>query len=133
MPHAVPSRRPSYPAGEIGTLRYFRSEHGVVQGDPAKWRLKKALAGGGSLMDIGIYALNAARYMTGEEPIAVYAHEQTDRSDPRFHEVEDMIEFQLEFPSGVIGSCMSMYSANQSHILLMGERGRIELEPATGY
>src|SRR3546814_527520 len=41
--------------------------------------------------------------------------------------------FQLEFPSGVIGSCMSMYSANQSHILLMGERGRIELEPATGY
>src|SRR3546814_17615581 len=44
-----------------------------------------------------------------------------------------MIEFQLEFPSGVIGSCMSMYSANQSHILLMGERGRIELEPATGY
>src|SRR3546814_10144408 len=64
-------------------------------------------------MDIGIYALNAARYMTGEEPIAVYAHEQTDRSDPRFHEVEDMIEFQLEFPSGVIGSCMSMYSANQ--------------------
>src|SRR3546814_11649018 len=44
-----------------------------------------------------------------------------------------MIEFQLEFPSGVIGSCMSMYSANQSHILLMGERGRIELAPATGY
>src|SRR3546814_14546494 len=87
-------------AGEIGTLRYFRSEHGFVQGDPAKWRLKKALAGGGSLMDIGIYALNAARYMTGEEPIAVYAHEQTDRSDPRFHEVEYMTEFQLEFPSG---------------------------------
>src|SRR3546814_9550902 len=72
-------------AGEIGTLRYFRSEHGFVQGDPAKWRLKKALAGGGSLMDIGIYALNAARYMTGEEPIAVYAHEQTDRSEPRLH------------------------------------------------
>ncbi|RIA37536.1 putative dehydrogenase [Hephaestia caeni] len=120
-------------AGEIGTPRYFRSEHGFVQGDPTKWRLKKALAGGGSLMDIGIYALNAARYMTGEEPIAVYAHEQTDRSDPRFHEVEDMIEFQLEFPSGVIGSCMSMYSANQSHILLMGDKGRIELEPATGY
>src|SRR3546814_17223773 len=95
-------------AGEIGTLRYFRSEHGFVQGDPAKWRLKKALAGGGSLMDIGIYALNAARYMTGEEPIAVYAHEQTARSEPHLHEVEDMIEFPLEFTSGVIGSCMSI-------------------------
>jgi predicted dehydrogenase len=120
-------------SGEIGKLRYFRSEHGFVQGDPSKWRLKKALGGGGSLMDMGIYSLNAARYMTGEEPIAVYAHETTDRNDPRFREVEDMIEFELEFPSGVIGSCMSMYSANQNHILLMGEKGRIELEPATGY
>ena len=120
-------------AGEIGKLRYFRSEHGFVMGNPNAWRVKKAMSGGGSLMDIGIYALNAARYMTGEEPVAVYAHEHTDRKDPRFAEVEDMIEFELEFPSGVIGSCMSMYSANQNHILLMGDKGRIELEPATGY
>ena len=120
-------------AGAVGKLRYFRSEHGFVQGDPNKWRLKKAMSGGGSLMDMGIYALQAARYMTAEEPIAVYAHEHTNRADPRFREVEDMIEFELEFPSGVIGSCMSMYSANQNHILLMGEKGRIELDPATGY
>ena len=120
-------------AGEIGKLRYFRSEHGFVAGNPNSWRLKKALSGGGSLMDIGIYALQAARYMTGEEPVALYAKETTDRNDPRFREVEDMIEFQLEFPSGVIGSCMSMYSANQNHILLMGDKGRIEMEPGTGY
>jgi len=120
-------------SGAIGKRRYFRSEHGFTQGDPSRWRLKRALSGGGSLMDIGIYALNAARYMTAEEPIAVYAHESTDRSDPRFHEVEDRIEFELEFPSGVIASCMSMYSANQNHILLVGDKGRIELEPATRY
>ena len=120
-------------AGEIGKLRYFRSEHSFVQGDPSKWRLKRAYAGGGSLMDYGIYALNASRYMTDEEPIAVYAKETTDRSDPRFHEVEDMIEFELEFPSGVIGSCMSGYSSNQNHVLLMGDKGRIELEPGTSY
>jgi len=120
-------------AGEIGKLRYFRSEHGFTAGNPNAWRLKKAMSGGGSLMDIGIYALNASRYMTGEEPIAVYAKETTDRKDPRFAEVEDMIEFELEFPSGVIGSCMSMYSANQNHILLMGDKGRIEMEPATAY
>ena len=120
-------------AGDIGKLRYFRSEHGFVAGNPNAWRLKKAMSGGGSLMDIGIYALQAARYMTGEEPVAVFAHEQTDRNDPRFREVEDMIQFQLEFPSGVIGSCMSMYSANQNHVLLMGDKGRIELEPGTSY
>lgn len=120
-------------SGAIGQSKYFRSEHGFVQGDPSRWRLKRALSGGGSLMDIGIYALNASRYMTGEEPIALYAHEVTDRNDPRFHEVEDRIEFELEFPSGVIASCMSMYSANQNHILMVGDRGRIDMEPATRY
>jgi predicted dehydrogenase len=120
-------------AGEIGKLRYFRSEHGFNFGNPDAWRLKKAMSGGGSLMDMGIYALNASRYMTGEEPVAVYAVESTDKRDPRFREVEDRIAFELEFPSGVIGSCMSMYSAAQNHILLMGDKGRIELEPATAY
>ena len=120
-------------AGHIGKLRYFRSEHGFTMGNADSWRLKKAMSGGGSMMDIGIYALNAARYMTAEEPISVYAKETTDRNDPRFREVEDMIEFQLEFPSGVIASCMSMYSANQNHILLMGDKGRIDLEPGTRY
>ena len=120
-------------AGAAGKIRYVRTEHGFVQRDPSKWRLKRALAGGGSLMDMGVYSLQAARYMTGEEPIAVTARESTDRSDPRFHEVEDMIEWTLEFPSGAIAGCQSMYSANQNHILLMGDKGRIELEPATRY
>lgn len=120
-------------SGAAGKIRYVRSEHGFVQGDPSKWRLKKALSGGGSLMDMGIYSLQAARYMTGEEPIAVTARESTDRRDPRFTEVEDIIDWTLEFPSGAIASCQSMYSANQNHILLMGDKGRIELEPATRY
>ncbi len=120
-------------SGSAGKIRYVRSEHGFVQGDPNKWRLKRALSGGGSLMDMGIYSLQAARYMTGEEPIAVTARESTDRRDPRFREVEDMIEWTLEFPSGAIAGCQSMYSANQNHILLMGDKGRIELEPATRY
>jgi predicted dehydrogenase len=120
-------------SGAAGTIRYVRSEHGFVQADPNKWRLKRALSGGGSLMDMGVYSLQAARYMTGEEPIAVTARESTDRRDPRFREVEDMIEWTLEFPSGAIAGCQSMYSANQNHILLMGDKGRIELEPATRY
>ena len=132
QPHNVEAIRLAR-AGAIGTIRYFRSEHGFVAGDANTWRMKKAQSGGGSLMDIGIYALQAARYMTGEEPLAVFAKETTNRNDPRFREVEDMIDFQLEFPSGAIGSCMSMYSANRNQFVLMGEKGRIELEPATAY
>jgi predicted dehydrogenase len=120
-------------SGEAGKVRYVRSEHGFVQGNPSAWRLKRALSGGGSLMDMGIYSLQAARYMTGEEPVAVTARESTDRRDPRFTEVEDIIDWTLEFPSGAIASCQSMYSANQNHVLLMGDKGRIELEPATRY
>jgi predicted dehydrogenase len=119
--------------GAAGKIRYVRSEHGFVQGNPAKWRLKRALSGGGSLMDMGIYSLQAARYMIGEEPIAVTARESTDRRDPRFTEVEDMLDWTLEFPSGALAGCQSMYSANQNRILLMGDAGRIELEPATRY
>jgi len=119
--------------GAAGKIRYVRTEHGFTQGSPSAWRLKRALSGGGSLMDMGVYSLQAARYMTGEEPIAVTARESTDRRDPRFTEVEDIIDWTLEFPSGAIASCQSMYSANQNHILLMGDKGRIELEPATRY
>jgi glucose-fructose oxidoreductase len=120
-------------SGAAGKIRYVRSEHGFIQRDPEKWRLKRALAGGGSLMDMGVYSLQAARYMTGEEPVAVQALESTDRTDPRFHEVEDQIDWQLLFPSGAVAACKSMYSANQNHIIAMGDKGRIELEPATRY
>jgi glucose-fructose oxidoreductase len=120
-------------SGAAGTVRYVRSEHGFVMRDPSVWRLKRALSGGGSLMDIGIYALQAARYMTGEEPVSVSATERTDRSDPRFREVEDQIAWEMTFPSGAIAGCHSMYSANQNRIFLAGSKGRIELEPATRY
>jgi glucose-fructose oxidoreductase len=120
-------------SGAAGKIRYVRSEHGFIQGDPEKWRLKRALAGGGSLMDMGVYSLQAARYMTGEEPVAVQALESTDRTDPRFHEVEDQIDWQLLFPSGAVAACKSMYSAAQNHIIAVGDKGRIELEPATRY
>ncbi|HYE75570.1 MAG TPA: Gfo/Idh/MocA family oxidoreductase, partial [Blastocatellia bacterium] len=96
--------------------------------------LKKALAGGGSLMDIGLYALQAARYTTGEEPIEVTAMEYTDRNDPRFKEVEDVINFQLRFPSGALAQCTSAYGyAGQNRIRVIGTKAWAELEPATSY
>lgn len=119
---------------ELGKVRLVVSDHGFNIGDPTQWRLKKTLAGGGSLMDIGIYALQAARYTTGEEPAEVNALEFTDRSDPRFKEVEDTINFQLRFPSGALAQCTSFYgAAGQNRIRVVGARGWAELEPATSY
>lgn len=120
--------------GELGPVRVVVSDHGFNIGDPTQWRLKKELSGGGSLMDIGIYALQAARYTTGEEPTEVSAIEYTDRNDIRFKEVEDTINFQLRFPSGALAQCTSSYGyAGQNRIRVIGTKGWAELEPATSY
>lgn len=120
-------------SGELGTLRIVTAEHGFNIGDPTQWRLNRALAGGGSLMDIGIYSLQAARYLTGEEPIAVSAVESTDRSDVRFREVEDTINFQLAFASGVVANCVSTYGSHHNRYRVIGTKGWLDAEPATGY
>ena len=119
--------------GAVGPVRHISTDHGFTIGDPTQWRLNKALAGGGSLMDIGIYSLNAARYLTGEEPVAVNAIESTDRSNPRFKEVEDIINFQLLFPSGATAQCGSAYTANFNRYRITGPKGFIEIDPATSY
>ncbi|KQV57710.1 glucose-fructose oxidoreductase [Caulobacter sp. Root343] len=119
--------------GALGPVRTIVADHGFTIGDPKQWRLNKALAGGGSLMDIGIYSLNATRYLTGEEPVAVNAMESTDRSDPRFKEVEDIISFQLLFPSGATANCYSAYSANFNRYRVTGPKGFVEIDPATSY
>jgi glucose-fructose oxidoreductase len=116
----------------VGPTRIVTSEHGF-NAQPNQWRLDRALSGGGSLMDIGIYSLNAVRYLTGEEPVEVSAIESTDRSDPRFRTVEDRISFLLRFPSGVEATCVSSYSSNHNAYRVIGTKGWIELEPATGY
>src|SRR5262249_1846765 len=62
---------------ELGQIKVVVADHGFSIGDPTQWRLKKEMAGGGSLMDIGIYSLQAARYVTGEEPTELPAMTST--------------------------------------------------------
>ena len=73
------------------------------------------------------------RRKIGEEPVAVTARESTDRRDPRFAEMEDMMDRTLESPSGTIANRRSIYRSARNHVLPMDDRGRIELEPATRY
>ncbi|MEJ1097280.1 MULTISPECIES: Gfo/Idh/MocA family oxidoreductase [unclassified Pseudoxanthomonas] len=121
-------------AGDFGNISFFQGLSGFRIGDPNQWRLDKALAGGGSLMDIGIYAINGARYMVGEDPVWVTA--QQTKTDPvKFKEgVDETIQFQLGFPSGAVASCLSTYQMNHlDRFFMTGEKGFAELQPATGY
>src|SRR6187399_1243811 len=121
--------------GEFGKILFFQGLSGFTIGDPTQWRLNKELSGGGSMMDIGIYAINGARYMIGEDPIWVTAQE-APKSDPvKFKEgVDETITFQMGFPSGAIAQCLSTYAMNNvDRFLLIGTRGYAELQPANGY
>jgi len=132
QPHNIEAMRLAR-AKAVGKAGLVESEHGFPIGDPTQWRLKLALSGGGSLMDIGIYSVQALRYMAGEEPVSISATEFTDRSDIRFKEVEDRIAFNFLFPSGLIGQGFSSYSSGHNHIRLTGDKGWIDLDPATQY
>jgi predicted dehydrogenase len=119
--------------GEIGKIQIIEAGTGFTIGDPAQWRLNRKLAGGGCMMDIGIYSLSAARYLTGEEPTEVFAHTYADPNDPRFREVEQNCDFQLKFPSGVLASCTSSYATNLNRYAIHAARGQCVLEPGQAY
>ncbi|WP_262031922.1 Gfo/Idh/MocA family protein [Microvirga sp. Mcv34] len=123
--------------GELGTIRLVTSDHGRIL-DPSvpadQWRMVKSLAGGGSLYDIGIYSLQAARYITGEEPVEVSGYITSDRNDPRFAEIEDLVAFQLRFPSGALANLTSSYSTSPvKRIQVFGSKASLVLDPATEY
>ncbi len=120
--------------GEMGKILFFQGLAGFRIGDPTQWRLNKELAGGGSLMDIGIYAINGSRYMVGEEPIWVTAQE-TKTDTVKFKDgVDETIQFQFGFPSGAVASCLSTYMMNGlDRFYLNAEKGFAEMQPSTGY
>jgi len=121
-------------SGDLGPTQMILADAGFKAGDPSQWRLNKQLAGGGSMMDIGIYALNATRYLTGQEPAEVNAMIYSTPGDPRFKEVEEHVNFQLRFPSGILANCSSSYGYfHQSHFRVMGTEARLCLDPATWY
>jgi glucose-fructose oxidoreductase len=119
-------------SGSVGRPTLITAEHGFYA-QPGQWRLSRPFSGGGSLMDIGIYSLNAARYLAGEEPVQISAMESTDKRDARFETVEDRIDWQMRFPSGLIANCVSSYSSGHNAYRVTGTKGWVGMEPATPY
>lgn len=117
----------------VGVIKQVTAEGGFNIGDPTQWRLNRKLAGGGSMMDIGIYALQAARYLSGEEPVEVTAISYSTPNDPRFKEVEETVAFDLKFKSGAIGSCLSSYGYGCNRFRVYGTKGQIQSEPYLSY
>jgi len=120
-------------SGAIGQVQAIESAFGfnIAKGE---WRLNRKLAGGGPLMDVGIYCLNATRYLTGEEPGDIHANSSVIDHDGRFTEVEENVGWTMKFPSGILASCNTTYGGEMNGFYRVhGSKGMIELSPAFPY
>jgi glucose-fructose oxidoreductase len=118
-------------SGRLGELRFFSSDF-AMQVSKDNIRLERE-RGGGPLYDIGIYCINAARFMLGEEPTAVWAT-ATKSKDPRFREVDETVIGVMRFKDERLASfTCSFGAADRSTFTLTGTRGSITLDPAYEY
>ncbi len=83
------------------------------------------------MMDMGVYPLQAARYVTGQEPVTVTA--QGYRIRPQYKDAEEAATFQLTFPGGGIASLSTGFHASFNHLLVSARHGWFELNPFSGY
>jgi predicted dehydrogenase len=119
--------------GQLGQIQAVESAFGfdIAAGE---WRLDRKLAGGGPLMDVGIYCLNASRYLTGEEPREIKANSSVLDHDGRFNTVEENVSWTMKFPSGIVAACNTTYGGNMTgYFRVHGAKGSIEMLPAFNY
>jgi predicted dehydrogenase len=117
----------------FGKVKQIKADFGFTIGDPTQWRLKKSLAGGGPLMDVGIYAIQGCRYITGKEPISVKAAFMPKTDLEKFKEVEETLSWEFTFPDGTVSASLSSYNQNIELLRAEAEKGWFELKPAYGY
>jgi predicted dehydrogenase len=122
--------------GKLGRLKVIHSAFTIFLPPGKKvpaWHLDRKVAGGGSLVDVGVYCVNTTRWLTGREPVEAAAHAWT--VDPvRFNEVEENITFRLVFPEGLVMQATASYGAAQASFLhVHGEKGWAALDPAFAY
>jgi predicted dehydrogenase len=119
--------------GRLGTVQAIESANGFVE-RAGEWRLDKKMAGGGPLMDMGVYSLNACRYLTEEEPRYIEGFCSVIDHDGRFDQVEENVSFMIRFPSGILASCNTTYGAQmEGYVRVHGSKGTMQLQPAFSY
>ncbi|MGH9733819.1 MAG: Gfo/Idh/MocA family protein [Candidatus Acidiferrales bacterium] len=119
--------------GKIGSVQSIESAFGFSIA-PHEWRLEKKMSGGGPLVDVGIYCLNASRYLTGLEPVELKGISSVVDRDGRFTQVEETLSWTTKFPNGALASCTCTYGGPMlGYFRVRGSQGTIMVEPAFNY
>jgi len=118
---------------DFGAFTRMTGDRGFVMGSRA-WRIDKKLAGGGPLMDLGIYIIQGACMAAGAAPIAVTAAEEPKTKPEMFNEVEERIRWTMEFPGGATCDAVTSFAHVSDKFRVEGPRGWIDFqERAFGY
>jgi glucose-fructose oxidoreductase len=117
---------------DFGTLDNLSGEHSWTFRERA-WRIEKPLSGGGPLMDVGIYVIQAACRAALSQPVAITARELPKTKPELFNTVEEAIDWTMEFPGGVTCKASSSYARDAAFFRAEGDKGWILLDPAYGY
>jgi predicted dehydrogenase len=117
----------------FGQVRLIEASLGYKTRNASEWRLNKSLAGGGPLMNIGVYCVQCSRYVTGEEPTSVTAQFGPITNKELFKEVEESITWQLQFPSGAVATSSTSYNCQVDRFFASADEGFFELSPAISY
>ena len=115
----------------FGKVKMVSVAAGYFDGRSDHWKQNRAM-GGGAMFDMGVYSLNAARYVTGEEPVAVLAQEKTTRPEI-YTQADETTLFQLEFPSGALANCATSLGMSMNYLYTTAEQGWYRLEPFQAY
>lgn len=119
-------------SGELGRVDVIHTAFSELftPGISLAWLVDPKMAGGGPLMDLGVYCVNTTRWLVKEDPVEVSA--QTWTSDAAtFRDVEESVSFRLRFPSGLIVQGSSSYGAElSSFVFVQGSKGWASLAPA---
>lgn len=120
--------------GKVQSIQADNSSD-MTEGNLDVWRLRKDLAGGGPLMDLGIYCVQAAIYTMGKAPVAVTGRFGEVKNPTYFYEVEESVNWQMEFEDGVIAECFTSYADEEEKSFLSAEaeRGWWRLDTAYSY
>ena len=132
--HYDPTWQQMFDMVRSGAIGQVKNCEGSFQGKGQGWRIDRKLAGGGSLMDLGIYPLNGIRYLLGEEPSGYAAMVATRDTSGKFQGIEESLEWIMRFPSGVLAACGTSYGAGAPNYLkIIGDGGFLLMQPAYGY
>ncbi|NJY63464.1 Gfo/Idh/MocA family oxidoreductase [Salinimicrobium sp. CDJ15-81-2] len=113
-----------------GPIQELQAAAGFYSNNPG-WRAEKEM-GGGAMYDMGVYPLNTSRYTTGREPIAVSARSSTSRPQI-FSEVDETMEFTLEFPDGITAHCRTSFGQSMNNLEVSCRDGSYYLQPFQSY